>query len=469
MRAIGWSLLFVLACGEPPTTSKVGSTEAWPVDGFLRLVPDNAAVTVRMPRSRSDGASALLACLGRTDDATTLYELDGVDPERAAGLVAGTDGSWLQLLPAADKGRINAALRERAGRVAVREETDWVVIGTGGAPAPGEAEPLRTGDAALRVVHHPLLNAVAQAGDQLELGLTLLAGGIEASGRLLPGKASPTAEAIQRAGGAIEGHLDLLPAWLALRVESTIPTTAYATYLARRIAQHASLAEGDMRDNLERFLREAATGLDPRGGLAFGFDLTKSNQASFVAVGRVAEGPASPILAKMRRDRQSTFGGLVLDAREMKSKRLLGFYAWIPQATPSATGLPGTVLPLLQALVQEDEGVLVTYAEADGYAVVAAGPRADALARAVRKRIAGGAKQSAGSRQLAILQERNGGECILAAVVAGEQFTALVNSDADALRSMLGAAAGAVAPRLIAVAGFRAESRIDLAARVIYR
>jgi hypothetical protein len=188
-----------------------------------------------------------------------------------------------------------------------------------------------------------------------------------------------------------------------------------------------------------------------------------------VAVGRIAEGPASPILAKLRRDRQSTYGGLVLDAREMRSKRMIGFYAWTPQATESARGLPATALPLARALVQEDLGVLVAYTEADGYAVVAAGPRADALATAVRSRITGGAKQSAGSRQLAILREKRRSECILAASVSGNRFAALVGSDAGALRSALGATEAAVPPGLIAVAGFRAESGLDLAARVVYR
>jgi hypothetical protein len=321
----------------------------------------------------------------------------------------------------------------------------------------------------VRVTHHALLDAVAQPGDRLDVGLALFGGGIDATGRLTPGKGSPTAEAIARAGGPLEGHLDLLPASLSVRVETTLPPTIYATYLARRIALHASLEEGELRDNVERFLREAATGLDAASGLAFGIDLTTPNAPGFVAVGRIAEGPASPILAKLRRGRRHSFGGLVLDEREVKGKGMLGWYAWTPQAAPRDAGLPRTALPLLAALVQEDEGLRVTYAEAEGYAIVAAGPRSDLLASAVHRCVTRGATQSAGARQLAILRDRGEGDCVFAAVVAGNRFGGLMESDAGSLRSLLGATAKGVAPELITIAGFRAGTGLDLQVRVIYR
>ena len=477
MRAIGWKLLplLLLACGDPPAQPQDPAPDPWPVDGFLRALPGNASVVARLASAdrvtSGDGAvAALLDCFGYSDGATLMYatpDFAGIDRSRSAGFARGTDGSWLHFLPAADKGRINAALRARADRVAVREEDDWIVIGTGAAPAPGEAEPLPRGDAALRVVHHPLLDAIAQPGDRLELGLTLLGGGFEAAGNLVPGKGSPTADMIRRAGGALTGQLDLLPAWLAVRFESTIPTTAYATFLARRIALHTGLPEGDLRDNMERFLREATTGIEAKSGLAVGIDISKEG-TSFIAVGRVAAGPASPVLAKLRRNRRTTFGGLVLDAREMKTRRMLGYYAWVPLAEPSETGLPRTALPMLGALVQEDEGVLVACTEVEGYAVLAVGPRADKLARAARRRIAAGAKQSAGTRQSAILRERHGGECILAAVIVPELFADMADSDAGALRSALGATTDANPPKLIALAGFRTGPQLALAARVIY-
>jgi len=473
MRGICCCLLLLAACGEPPAIpdGKTGA-EPWPVDGFLRLVPENASIIARLPRTATDetARTAALTMFGWAGDDALLANLDGRDPERADGCVVTAAGTWLHFLPAADKGRMNAALRERADRLAVREEADWLVIGTGGAPAPGEAEPLRPGDAAVRVEHHALLNELAQPGDRLDIGVSLFGGGIDASGHLTPGKGSPTADAIARAGGPLEGHLDLLPAALSVRVESTIPTTAYATWLARRIALHTSLAEGELRDNIERFLREAATGIDAASGIAFGIDLTTPKAPGFVAVGRIAAGPASPILAKLRRGRRESFGGLVLDVREVKQKGLLGWYAWVPQAVASDAGLPRTALPLLGALVSEDDGVPVAYAEAEGYAILAAGARADLLASAVHRCVTGGATQSAGARQLAILRDRrDDGDCILAVVVAGNRFEGLAPSDAGALRSLLGATEKAVAPAHLVVAGFRAEAGLDLEARVIYR
>jgi len=476
MRAVFPLLVWLAACGgEPAPADPAAPNEAPPADGFLRLLPENASVVARAPAGGGEGVAGLLAMLGRTGDDPLLHGLDGRDGARASGFALGAGGAWwLHFVPAADKGRMNVALRERAGRVAVREEDDWIVLGTGGAPAPGEPEPLPPGRAAIRVVHHALLDEIAQPGDRLEFGVDLLEHGLQGEGRLTPGKASPTTEAIARAagpiGGTLSGRLDMLPAALAVRVESTIPPTAYATYLARRIARHAGLPDGELRDNVERFLREAATGLDPEGGIAFGLDLAKPTLPGFVIVGRIADGPASPVLAKLRRAPRTTFGGLVLDARDTGSQVIRGFFAWAPQAAPDDAGLPRTAAPALVSVVREDLGVPVAYAEAEGYGIVAAGGRADLLAKAVRRRVVQGRTQSEGARVLALLRERAGGECILAAVVAGDRFGGLAGEDAGALRALLGATADGRPPDLVVVAGFRDdEEGLALRTEVHYR
>jgi hypothetical protein len=294
-----------------------------------------------------------------------------------------------------------------------------------------------------------------------------LEGGIEFSGRLVPGDNSPTTEAVAQAGGALAGHIDLLPAWLGVRFESTLPSTVYATLLTRRIARHAGLPAGEMRENLERFLREATTAIDPETGLAVGIEF-RDGIASFVAVGMIADGVASPVLAKLPNARRTTFGGLVLDARET-SAGLTGFFAWCPEPQPELE-VPDSVAPVLNNLLREEAGVPVSFWSAERYAVVAAGPRADALAQNVARRVTSGTQGSAGSRQLEQVRRRGRSDCILGAIISGAGLAGMAPADRDRLGSMFLAGAEAVAPKLLVLAAFRDEStNLRLEGRLIYR
>ncbi|MEM8886116.1 MAG: hypothetical protein AAGD14_18775 [Planctomycetota bacterium] len=473
-----------MACGGdepvPDTGNETGAAPDATRDGFLDLLPERASITLRLPRldriaAEEMGARGLLDCFGLADSAALFYasaEGTGIDRARAAGLVRTTQGAWSHFLPSADKGQLNGVLRDRAGRQAVREERDYIVVGT--APAGTQsAATLPAGDFALRLSYHPLLDEIAQPGDVLELGGTLAAGGCELAGALRPAEKSPTLDALRRAGNGWAGHLDLLPAWLPLRFESTMPPTIYATMLARRIGRHAGLPEGELRDNMERFLREVATGIDAQRGLAIGVDL-KGGKLSMVAVGLIAEGPDSPILTKLRRESRTTFGGLVLDARELtgkdKQKGRGGFYAWIPESAPTIEGLPMVAQEMLIPLVDEDRGVPVSYARTEGYGIVAAGPRADLLVRRVRQFVEAGARMSAGTLQLRSIRDR-GGEAplVFAAIVAGTRWDALESADATALRAALGANADAEPPKLIVLAGFREEDRLALHGRIVFQ
>jgi hypothetical protein len=474
MRTAGlFSLLFVpliVGCGanSEPDTAEEPSTPAWKIDGFLKLLPENTSVTLRLPPpGQLEAMSSLLALTG--NEATAPYLVSsGLDPKRAGAVSLGTDNSWMRYLPALDKGAINAALREHADRMAVREEGDWMVLGTGGAAA-GSADPLPPGDIAIRVQHHALLDAIAQPGDRLELGVTLRGSGFEAAGRLIPAENSPTVEAVAKARGAVYGRIDLLPAWMAIRIETTMPPTLLARSAARRIARHTGLEEGDLRDNIERFLREAATGIDPESGYAIGIDC-KEGALTFAVVGRVAEGPASPVLTRLARDGRNSFGGLTLDEREVKGKSLHGFFAWVPQATVQAAGLPTTAASLFAELVDEDAAVSVCYSEREGMAVVTAGKAADAIARAIRKRVGEGIQRSTASSQIATMREQAKGDCVWVAAISGQRLAGLAAADIASLRAMFFAGDAATAPKLIVVAAFRREAGVGIGirARVLY-
>jgi len=344
------------------------------------------------------------------------------------------------------------------------------VLGTGGAAA-GTVEPLPPGDLAIRVQHHALLDAIAQPGDRLELGITLHPRGLWAVGRLIPAVNSPTVEAVATARGAVFGRIDLLPAWMAIRIETTMAPTLLARAAARRIARHTGLEEGDLRDNIERFLREAATAINPESGYAIGIDC-KEGALTFAVVGHIAAGPASPVLAKLARDRRSSFGGLTLDGREVKGKSLRGFFAWVPQAKTNATGLPTTAVALLADLSDEDVSVPVTYAEAEGVAVVTAGKNADSVARKILKRVRDGMRSSSATAQIAAMQEREGdsSERIWGAAVSGRRLAGLASADIAALRAMFHCGEAATAPKLIVIAAFRrkAGATIGIRARVLY-
>jgi hypothetical protein len=475
MRVIGLTslclALFFGGCGansEAPDTASKSTTAAWKIDGFLNLLPANTSITLRMPLPSQLATMSSLLTLTGHDTSAPYLTANGLDPDRAGAISFGTDNSWVRYLPAKDKGAINAELREHADRMAVREEGDWMVLGTGGA-AKGSSDPLPPGDIAIRVQNHALLDAIAQPGDRLELGITLRPGGLEAAGRLIPGDNSPTIEAVTKARGAVYGRIDLLPAWMAIRIETTMPPTLLARSAARRIARHTGLEEGDLRDNIERFLREAATGIDPESGYAIGIDC-KEGALSFAVVGRIADGPASPVLAKLLRDGRDSFGGLTLDEREVKGKSLRGYFAWVPQATANASGLPTTALALLGNLVDEDVAVPVTYAEDDGIAVVTAGKASDSIARAILKRVRAGMQRSTASSQAASMRQEADGECVWIAAVSGRRLASLASADIAALRAIFHAGETASAPKLIVVAGFRRETGtgIGVRARVLY-
>ena len=470
MRWVGVLLFLVVACGDEPKPApepEQPTAERWPSDGFLKLVPARTSVTLRLPPTdASENAKGLWTALGRSADDAYLVT-DGLDGSRAGAITLGIDRSWLRFLPAADKGTVNAGLRAQAGRLAVREEGDWVVVGTGATPAPQAAEPLPPGDLAIRVRNHALLDAIAQPGDQLDLGIKLEPAGLTARGRLIPAANSPTVRAFANAGGALYGRVDLLPAWMAIRVETSLPPTLVARHAARRIGVQCGLEEGELRDNVERFLREAATALDPTASYCLGIDC-KDGELAFAIVGRIAEGPASPILAQLgQRDRHS-FGGLTLDKRDVKSKKMRGFYAWVPQANATPDGLPNTAVGMLANLVDEEMGVSIAFVETEGFAILTAGKTADTLARSIQRRVESGMKMSSGGRTIASMQQTTEGECVWAAVVSARRLAGLAAGDIAALREMFFAGDTATAPKLITAAAFRQKDAIAVRAQVEY-
>jgi len=481
MRAHGAIVLFLLAaCGGGAEDPKPEPQKQFTAsDGFLNYLPERPQLVARLPSTARvaeapTAVSSLLRCLGfaTTDSTALLYraaELAGIDTARAAGLVVLQDGGWIHYLPAADRGRLNQALSDLVTKFTLQEEERWISVSAPGAkPGRLQGEPLPAGDIAGRWMYHPLLDAVAQPGDALELGATLLDGGMELSGRFVPGPSSPSATAIADAGDSLAWSIDLLPAWLGVRFETTLPSTIYATLLTRRIARHAGVPTGELRENLERFLREATTAIDPASGLAVGIDF-RDGAASFVAVGLIAEGPASPVLAKLAKASRTTFGGLVLDYRETKGKDLLGFYAWCPQPEPN-TDVPDSLATSVDGLMSEDAGVLVSYLAAEGYAVVAAGPHADALAKKVGRRVVSGAQSSMGGRHLRVLERRGGEDCVFTAVVSGAGLSGMAKTDLVALRGMFHAGPEATAPKMIVLAGFRRDTNtLNLEGTIVYR
>ena len=467
MRNLFALIAVLAACGSEPETAR---NDAPPPDGFLALLPDNASVTVRVPPPGALGAFERLArAFGHGTDAAYLVS-SGLDPERAGCIVATADGRWMRCVPAADRGQVNAELRELAGRVAVREAGEWTVLGTATEPAPEAAAPLPAGDVALRVVHHPLLNAVAEPGDRLELGATLLPGGVtrDRPPRSPRGRTtSPTADAFARAGDEVFGRIDLLPAWMAVRVETSIPPARLASNLARRIGRHAGLDAGDEVDNIERFLREAATALDASTGYAFGFDC-KEGALRLAIVGRVADGPPSPVLARLSRDVQSEFGGLVVETRETNSKSRTGFHVWVPQAKPKTEGLPETAMGLFADLINGDVAVTIAHGQTEGIAVLTAGRDADSLARAILRTVREGMSRSSGGSHLVDMKQKREAPCVWSAIVAPRRLASLAASDRATLGAWLHAGDAPELPRVIAVGAFREPDGIGVEAVVVY-
>ncbi len=473
-RALLRSLpLLLAACGAAGTPASPPGPPAWPMDGFLRLLPEGPSLVARLPTA--DGASAeplahaaLLRMLGRARLFEAAEAPEGLDRARAPGFVLLAGGASARYLPAADLSLLNRSLGALATRVAIREEGDWVVLEEGAA-ARGKGgaaqDALPPGDLALRVHHHPLMHLFASPGDRLDLGLALADGGIEFQGRYVPGPEGDSAQSIREAVAGMAGLVDLLPGSLSLRVETVLPPLALASFAARRVAVACGIGERGDRVLLERLLREALSGIDPSAGFAFGFEF-KDGEATLVLLGLLGSGPPSPLLAQVRQGARWTAGALVVDRREVGDLTALAL--WVAGAAPSLAGVPETAWPLVGALCDE-RGLPLAYAEQQGWFVFAAGPRADTLARTVRQRLAGETTRSDGGSALQAVRERgHPGEYLLGVVWGGQGAAGLAPADRAALAEWFGAGPGAAPPHYAAVAGFRDTTGVRLLGRLLY-
>lgn len=479
MRAhhlLGWLFLAAAACGDAPAPAPPAPGSA-PADEFLSHLPRGVAVSMRLPSAaaverRPEAFSALLRACGRdrTSPRAVFFAVDrpeGIDPERGPGFALTSTGGWVHYLPARDKGALNSALQSRAGDVSVRELNRWIVLSRIGQGAGDFKEgALPEGDLALRVREHPLLRLLGQTGDVLELGLRLGPGGLDLAGRVVPGGSGGTAAALAAARPGPGGLIDYIPSGLALRVETTLPPTLLASFLTRRTVAQCGVEAPDDRVLLERFLREVATGIDGDTGYALGLDF-KGGRASFVVVGAIGPGPPSPILAKLQRDERSSYGALVLDEREAPDG-LIGWYAWVADAAPKLDGLPECTWGWINGLASEERGMPLAYARWRRWFIVAGGPRADLLARAVRSKVARGPNRSRGSFALLDLRLEGSGDYVLGAVVAAAGLDGLPPEDRKALAAMFFAGPTAQAPRAIALAGFRRDGALALTGRAGY-
>jgi hypothetical protein len=474
MRAhhlLGWLCAAAAACGDAPAPAPQAPRSA-PADEFLSHLPKGVALSMRLPSAaaverRPAAFAALLRACGR--DATSPHAVfhgvdrpEGIDPERGPGFAMTPTGGWVHYLPARNKGALNRALQSRSGEVSVRELKRWIVLSQIGQGAGDFVEEgaLPEGDLALRVREHPLLQLLGQTGDVLELGLRLGPGGLDLAGRVVPGGSGGTAAALAAARPGAGGLIDYIPSGLALRVETTLPPTLLASFLTRRTVAQCGVETPDDRVLLERFLREVATGIDGDTGYAIGLDF-KGGRASFVVVGAIGPGPPSPILAKLQRDERSSYGALVLDEREAPDG-LIGWYAWVADAAPKLDGLPECTWGWINGLASEERGMPLAYARWRRWFIVAGGPRADLLARAVRSKVARGPSRSRGSFALLDLRLEGSGDYVLGAVVAAPGLDGLPPEDRKALAAMFFAGPSAQAPRAIALAGFRRDGALAL-------
>ncbi|MGQ0612201.1 MAG: hypothetical protein ACT4PV_00410 [Planctomycetaceae bacterium] len=462
-----------LACRErQPRAGGQGETAA----GFLALVPADATTLVRFPpesavRARPVDFQALLATFGRNGDAIQEFCSEaagkGIDPERPGGLALTPQGAWVRFLPALDKRTVALALRERVARgVGYREEGDFVLLTGGGAPgAPAPAAPLPSGDLALRVRHHPLLAQLFFPTDTLELGITCDPAGCLFEGRLLPGAQGATEEALAQAAHARATNLlDLLPSWLPVRVETTLPPTFLAETVASHAAAHAGIKESKDREALVRFLREALTAFDAAGPFAFGVDVDKG-AVSVVMTGTMAPGPPSPILNRLRTAERSSFGALILDKRA-RAPHALGFSAWLVDGVPSLDGLPESLWEMVTLLCDRARGLPVAYAERGDKIIIAAGTRADYLCDLTHRMVATGGDRSQPGWALYELVRNTVERYVLGAIVQGKVLAELPDADRRALAAALGASESAPAIGSLTVAGFLEERTLQLKGRL---
>ncbi|MHC4958105.1 MAG: hypothetical protein ACYTGN_06990 [Planctomycetota bacterium] len=470
MRALFLLVATLCACGSDPAPAAPpsDSNEAWPIDGFLRHLPQEWSLVARLPvhDAKAPAIDALTRALDRPE---LCAALPGLDPDRAPGAVATPKGGWIRYYPARDKAKLNAALSDQLRQAAHREEQDWVMLSYGGATAgSAEGEPLPPGDAALRLRYHPAVDAAFQPGDALEAAVTLGPGGFEFSGRLRPTERSATRRRVT-AAGVLDGDLvDLLPKSLALRVETTLPAAELASFLTRRIASHGGVAADEDRVKIERFLREVLTGADAPSGFAFGIEVHESG-TSVVATGRVAGGLDSPLLLGTRERTRTTIGPLVLDLRRETPEGVLGFTAWLIDAKPRLDGVPEAAWRMVGDLASEDAGVPIAFAREDDWFVLAAGRRADRLTQLVRKSLRSGSSRSAASRALRAARERGQGDYVLGIAINALGLRSLPINDKGALRAMLGAGPAATGIRVLGIAGFRDGEELRIEGRGLYR
>ncbi len=465
--------LLLAACGGGGPPPAPAAPSAWPVDGFLRLLPEAPSLVVRLPTAQGLAETplahaALLRMLGRPGLVETV---EGLAAARAPGYALFPGGASARYLPAADKSVLNRALSALATRVAIREEGDWVVLEEGAPARPAKdasgGDPLPPGDLALRVHHHPLMQLFASPGDRLDLGLALADGGIEFRGRFRPAPEGESARLLREGRPAAGGLLDLLPGSLALRVETGLPPVAFASFAASRLAVHCGVKERADRVLLERLLREALSGSDAGGGLAFGLEIL-GGEVGFVLLGRLGAGPPSPVLAKVRAGPRWSAGAWVVDRREVSDLTALSL--WVAGADPVLDGAPETAWPLIGALGDE-RGLPLAYGEVGDWFVFAGGRRADTLVRTVRQRLAGETTRSDGGSALTAMRElgkAGKGDYLIGIVYGGQGATGLAPADRGALPALFGATAAAVPPHCAAVAGFRDGDSLSLFGRLLY-
>jgi hypothetical protein len=476
-------LTLAAACAERDQPESEPKPEAGPLDGFLHYLPNEVTLTARLPNYEEVAANrelytGLLEQFGlEGQDPHALFhgagEPEGLEREQGPGWCRTTSGVETLYLPATDKGLLNRALRGQGGDYEFREEGSWILRSTGGRGGGNRTgDPLPTGSLAFRAQYHPLLSVFAQSGDRLEASVTLAGPrDVRFGGVLRAPEEGTTSRSVAAAQPMREaGLLDFIPSSLALRVEFSLPPTILATFLTRRISSACGVAEGRDREVLERILREVITGADPAAGVALGIEFVEQ-ETSIVAIGRLAEGEPSPILARLKQGNRISFGALVVDPRETP-KGLLGFGAWLVDPDPRPDGVPTSALNLLVGLAGgEDDPLPVSVTEAEGWFFLGAGPRGDLLVQATRQRLLrSGAARSPGSQ--ALFDLRSSGDrddYVLGVVFSGAGLEGLDEGDRAGLARMVGLGAKARRPASLAIAGFKsATDELELLARLLY-
>ncbi len=490
-------LLLAAACGGNDNDSNSrgdaateGASVAWPADGFLNYLPDNAALIARLPTLDAVQAEPkpfveLMRRLGWSADATaTLFgtaEPNGLDRKRAAGFARTTNG-WAHYLPAMDKGALNAALAARRAKLAHREEPNWIILSQGGAGAGhNQDDPLPPGMMALRVHYHPLLTAFANPGDIAEAGIKVGPGGLEFKGRLRPGPKSSTGAAFAATPALPDEALDLLPPNLAVRVETTLPAADLGSMLAERLAVHGGIKDPGDRVLVERFFREVFSGANSAAGLAFGIEF-RDGSGTFVATGKIAQGRDSPILKRIRTAERTTFGPLVLDREDdvpQKASKAAGpnpqadqwhWRAWLAESAGNLEGLPESFWESIGLLIRgEDDGLDITYARIDDRFVFGFGPNARSLVRAVKKRLGRPFRRSAAGTHLRALHNSVRGAYKLGITLHGVGLIGMHENDRTALRHLFFGGEDAFIPIRTAIALVqREDGTLTLFGRVMY-